>query len=83
MSTRIAALPVERSYLLRAWLVVAAIVIVSAIAIAAGLIASSRRADGAGSGRTTDTTGRIVDYGPATANHGPLVIDGRVCGQCR
>jgi len=82
MSTRTAALPVERSYLARAWMVVAAVVIVPAIAIAAGLVASIDRTN-PGAGGADDPTTRIVDYGPATSDHGPLVVNGTVCGQCR
>jgi len=81
MSTRTAALPIERRYLVRAWLVVVAVVIAASI-VAVALAAS--RGDPAGSQLRTDTTGRIADYGPVTSQHGPIVLDdGTVCGQCR
>jgi hypothetical protein len=76
MSTRSAALPVERSYLLKAWLVVAAIVIVAATAIALGLASAG---NGAGDGIRRSPVGTV----PGTDNHAPLVIDGELCGQCR
>ena len=82
MSTGTAALPIERRYLLRAWIVVSAIVIAAAAVIAITLTAGSTAP--AGSTMKTDTTGRIVNYGAATTNHGPIVLDnGTVCGQCR
>jgi hypothetical protein len=82
MSTRTAALPIEKRYLLRAWIVVSAIVIASTVVVALALTAG--RSEPAGSGLRTDTTGRIVDYGPVTKNAGPIVLpDGTVCGQCR
>lgn len=80
MSTKTAALPVERSYLLRAWLIVAAIVIVAASLIS---LAMANR-DGSTSGiARKPATGTIVDYGPPTVAHGPFIINGVVCGQCR
>ena len=82
MSTRTAALPIEKRYLLRAWIVVSAIVIASTVVVALALTAG--RAEPAGAGLRTDTTGRIVAYGPAAKNAGPIVLpDGTVCGQCR
>jgi hypothetical protein len=82
MSTRTAALPIEKRYLLRAWIVVSAIVIAASLVVAFALTAG--RDGPAGSGIRTDTTGRIVDYGPATKNAGPMVLaNGMVCGQCR
>lgn len=75
MSTRTAALPMERSYLLKAWLVVAAIVIVAATVVALGL------------GQTTKAAGSgiapVKDFGPASTSHGPIMVGDDVCGQCR
>ena len=82
MSTRTAALPIERRYLVRAYAVVSAIVLAATIVVALALTAG--RAEPAGDSLRTDTTGRIVDYGPATRNAGPIVFDdGTVCAQCR
>jgi len=82
MSTRTAALPIERRYLLRAWIVVSAIVIGATVVIAIALTAGN--AAPAGSTMRTDTPGAIVDYGPATTSNGPIVFDdGTVCAQCR
>ena len=82
MSTRTASLPIERRYLIRAWIVVSANVIAATVVVAVAL--SAGRAEPAGANLKTDTTGRIVDYGPATTNHGPIVLnDGTICGQCR
>ena len=82
MSTRTAALPIERRYLVRAYAVVSAIVLAATIVVALALTAG--RGEPAGEGLRTDTTGRIVDYGPATKNPGPIVFDdGTVCAQCR
>jgi hypothetical protein len=82
MSTRTASLPIERRYLLRAWIVVSAIVIAATVVVVFALTAG--RAEPAGANLKTDTTGRIVDYGPATKFPGPMVLpNGTVCGQCR
>jgi hypothetical protein len=82
MSTKIAALPIERRYLLRAWIVVSAVVIAATVVIAMSVTA--RNAAPAGSTMRTDTTGRMVDYGPVTTSNGPIVFDdGTVCAQCR
>lgn len=82
MSTRTAALPVERDYLSRAWLVVAAIVIVAATLIGLAIMRSDGGTE-AGTSKTVDPSGQIVDYGPPTVTHGGLFINGRLCGQCR
>jgi hypothetical protein len=79
MSTRTANLPIERSYLLKAWLVVAAIVIVAATFIAFGL---GQTSDAARNSKLPSVT-QVKDYGPARPAHLPMVIDGVVCGQCR
>jgi hypothetical protein len=82
MSTRTAALPIERRYLLRAWIVVSVVVIAATVVIA--MAVTARNAAPAGSTMRTDTTGRIVDYGPVTTSNGPIVFDdGTVCAQCR
>ena len=77
MSTRSAALPVERSFLLKAWLVVAAIVIASATAISLALATAG--ADPAGG---TDPR-PVAEPGAKHVSHGPIVVNGTVCGQCR
>ncbi len=76
MATTGASLPIERSYLIRAWLAVAAIVIVS-ITIVAIALAVSRGTPAGG----TDPT--PVGGGPAQTRHEPIVVNGNVCGQCR
>jgi hypothetical protein len=77
MSTRSAALPVERGYLLRAWLVVAGIVIVAATAISLALAFSGAEP----AGRTDP--GPVADDGRPSVTHRPIYVNGVVCGQCR
>jgi hypothetical protein len=77
MSTRSAALPVERSYLVKAWLVVAAIVIVAATTIALALAMSGPAPAGG-----TDP-GPVADHGAPSVTHEPISVNGAVCGQCR
>ena len=84
MSTRIAALPVDRRFLVRAWFVVSAIVISAAVPVAMAVTLSGRPA--AGEGARTSVTGQISevpDYGPPTGTRGPLEVNGTACGQCR
>ena len=75
MGTMSAALPVERSYLLKAWLVVVAIVVVAATSIALGL--STVGAEPAG-GTDPSPAG-----GSTSVARGPIWVNGAVCGQCR
>lgn len=79
MSTRTANLPIERSYLVKAWIVVAAIVIVAATVIALGIVQTSDAS------RNSDLPGvtQVKDYGPAQPASKPIVINGVVCAQCR
>ena len=76
MSTRTASLPIERSYLLRAWFVVAGVVLAATVAVAIALSAGSSPAGGT-------SPEPVSDYGPSSGVHQPIVIDGTVCGQCR
>ena len=79
MSTRTANLPIERSYLVKAWAVVAAIVIVAATVIALGLAQTSDAS------RNSNLPGisQVKDSGPAQPAAKPIVINGQVCAQCR
>jgi hypothetical protein len=77
MATRGAALPIERSYLLRAWFAVAAIVIAAAAAISLALAVT----DGGPAGGTKLEP--VKDLGPVSVQHEPIVVNGTVCGQCR
>ena len=79
MSTRTAALPMERDYLLKAWLVVAGIVIVAAAVIALALSATGPSP----SGSTRPAVTKIVDHGPSSGRYAPIQIGDYVCGQCR
>ena len=76
MATRGAALPIERSFLVRAWLAVAALVIAAAVVASAALATRSTPAGG------TQLT-PIKDYGPVTVQREPIVVNGTVCEQCR
>ena len=76
MATRGAALPVERSYLLKVWFAVAAVLILAAVVVS--LAASTRTAPAGG----TDLV-PVTDYGPVTVQHEPIVVGENVCGQCR
>jgi hypothetical protein len=77
MSTRSAALPVERSFLLRAWLVVVAIVIVAATAIALATATAGPEPAGGTQPRP------VADFDSQTVSRGPILVNGFVCGQCR
>jgi hypothetical protein len=68
---------VERSYLLKAWLVVAAIVIVAATAIALALAMTGAEPAGG------TVPGSVADHGSPTVAHEPISVNGIVCGQCR
>jgi len=76
MATSGAALPIERSYLGKAWFAVAALVI--AVAMVASMALSTRTAPAGG----TDLQ-PVKDFGPVTVQHEPIVVGGTVCGQCR
>jgi hypothetical protein len=77
MATRSASLPIERTYLARAWLAVTAIVLVAAVVVTIA-VALGRSTPAGGTG-----LGPVRDYGPVTVQHEPLVVNGSVCGQCR
>ena len=77
MATKGAALPIERGFVTRAWFAVAGIVLVAIAAIAITLAMSGRTP--AGGTRPTP----VKDFGPVEVQHGPIVVDGTVCGQCR
>ncbi len=84
MSTRIAALPVDRRFLVRAWFVVSAIVIAAAVLVAMAVTLSGRPV--AGEGARTNVTGQITevpDDGPPIGTRGPIEVNGTSCGQCR
>jgi hypothetical protein len=76
MATRGGALPVERSYLLKAWFAVAAVLILAAVV---GSFAASTRTTPAGG---TDLR-PVTDRWPVTVQHEPIVVGENVCGQCR
>jgi len=78
MSSSGATLPIERSYLLRAWLVVAAIVVIAAATIALALPSVSEPPGGTTPGEDPAAVSQ-VGRGP----HEPIVVNGNVCGQCR
>ena len=76
MATRSANLPIESHYLARAWLVLAAILLVAATVVTMALTARSAPAGGTG-------LGPVRDFGPAQEQGAPIVVNGTVCGQCR
>jgi hypothetical protein len=69
---------VERSFLLKAWLVVAAIVVVAVTAISLALTSAGTAP--AGGARREPVA---VQQAPSSPSHGPIVVNGTVCGQCR
>ena len=77
MATRSAALPIERSYLTKAWFAVAAVVLV---AVAVITLALAMTGSGPAGGTSVDP---VPDYGPVEVQHQPIVVNGTVCGQCR
>jgi hypothetical protein len=77
MATRSASLPIEQTYLARAWLAVVAIVLVATVVVTIALaVGGSTPAGGTG-------VGPLRDFGPVTIDHEPLVVNGSICGQCR
>ncbi len=77
MATRTASLPIERSYLAKAWAVVATIVLVAA-AVATIAPAAARSNPAGGTGPEP-----VSDHGPVQVQNEPIVVNGNVCGQCR
>lgn len=80
MSTRSATLPVERSYLLKAWFAVATIVLIAAAVIVLALSTAGTQPAG---GTSPKNVPAATDLGPAKATRQPIVVNGNVCGQCR
>jgi hypothetical protein len=76
MATRSATLPIERTYLARAWFAVTGILLVAAV-IATVAVALGRSTPAGGTG-----LGPVSDHGPVLQNE-PIVVNGNVCGQCR
>jgi hypothetical protein len=83
MSTRTDALGYERNALLRTWLAVCAIVIAACLAIAFALTRSEPSAAPAPARHAQPPLVNVVDYGPPSTTHGPILVNGVVCGQCR
>jgi hypothetical protein len=77
MATRSANLPIERTYLSRAWLAVAGILLVAALIVTIA-VALGRSTPAGGTSQ-----GPVSDYGPVTVQNEPIVVNGNVCGQCR
>jgi hypothetical protein len=77
MATTGAAIGPERGYLTRAWFAVAAVVLMAVAAIVLSMALTGN--DPAGG--TTPTP--VKDVGPVEMQHGPIVVNGEVCGQCR
>jgi hypothetical protein len=77
MATRSASLPIERTYLSRAWLILAAILLV-AVAVVTIVLGAARSAPAGGT-----FLGPVPDFGPVTTQNEPIVVNGSVCGQCR
>ena len=77
MATRSASLPIERTYLARAWLAVTAIVLVAAVIVTIA-VALGRSTPAGGTGLRP-----VSDYGPVTVQNEPIVVNGNVGGPCR
>lgn len=77
MATRGAALPIERGFLIRAWIAVATVVLVAASAIALSFALSGDDPAGGTSVRP------VKDDGPVEVQNEPIVVNGTICGQCR
>ncbi len=77
MATRSAALPIERNYLAKAKVFVAALVLAAVVAITlAFAMTGSTPAGGTG-------LEPVSDQGSVEVQHQPIVVNGNVCGQCR
>jgi len=76
MATRSTNLPIESRYLARAWLVLAAVLVMAAAVVTLSLPARSAPAGGTG-------LGPVRDFGPAREQGAPILVNGSVCGQCR
>jgi hypothetical protein len=77
MATRSASLPIEQTYLARAWLAVVAIVLVATVLVTIAL-AVGRSTPAGGTG-----VGPVRDFDAVTVHHEALVVNGSLCGQCR
>ena len=75
MATRSASLPIERTYLSRAWLAVGGILLV-AVVIVTIAVALGRSTPAGGTG-----LGPVSDYG--FVQNEPIIVNGSICGQCR
>ena len=76
MATRSANLPIESRYLARAWLVLVGVLVTVAAVVTLSLAARSAPAGGTG-------LGPLRDFGPASEQGPPIVVNGNVCAQCR
>jgi ABC-type cobalt transport system substrate-binding protein len=77
MATRSATLPIERSYLVKAWFAVAAIVVLAVAVVTIALAATTSSPAGGTDLRTVSESGQVQ------AGYEPIVVNGNVCGQCR
>ena len=77
MATRSPSLPIERTYLSKAWLAVAGILLLAVLIVTIAVAL----------GRSTPVGGTILgpvpDFGPVTTQNEPIVVNGNICGQCR
>lgn len=76
MATTGAALPIERSYLVKAWFAVAAFVIAAAVIVSMALATRTAPAGGT-------QPPPVRDFGPVSTQYEPILVNGTVCGQCR
>jgi hypothetical protein len=77
MATRSATLPIERSYLVKAWFAVAAIVVLAVAVVTIALAATTSFPAGG-----TDLR-KLSGAGQVHVGYEPIVVNGNVCGQCR
>jgi hypothetical protein len=77
VATRSASLPIERTYLSRAWFVLAGLLLVAAVIVTIA-VALGRSTPAGGTGIEP-----VSDFEPVTTQNEPIVVNGDICGQCR
>ncbi len=83
MSARFGALPIEQSFLLKAWLTFVTVAV--AVALTLAIIATRPQRVGAPPAKAPTVQGQTTTTNPATGSgyRGPIVVNGKLCGQCR
>ncbi len=82
MSTKSGALPIERRFLRRAWLVVVGVAVALAVALILAIALAGSNEAGTTGTKAPGTSQDVKVGQPASRPHGPIMVNGNVCGQC-